>query len=71
MNLQAFCILESVFFGLGLVFAIASIVTVMWSKITPSNTDESPNPKQMQNSTDKTFPLRLATLRQKQFVVAG
>jgi hypothetical protein len=38
MNTQSFAILESVFFGLGLVFAVASIVTVMWSKTTTPNT---------------------------------
>jgi hypothetical protein len=43
MNIQTFAILESGFFGLGLVFAIACIVTVMWSKTSASNTDESPN----------------------------
>jgi hypothetical protein len=42
MNTQSFAILESLFFGLGLVFAIASIVTVMWSKTAASDTDESP-----------------------------
>lgn len=43
MNLQTFAILESGFFGLGLVFAIAAIVRVMWSKTTASDTDESPS----------------------------
>jgi hypothetical protein len=42
MNTQNFAISEAFFFGLGLVFAIACIVTLMWSKTTASNTDESP-----------------------------
>ena len=40
MNTQSFAILESVFFGLGIVFAVAAIVTVMWSKTTAFNTYE-------------------------------
>ena len=39
MNTQRFAILESVFFGLGIVF-VAAIVTVMWSKTTAFNTYE-------------------------------